>query len=71
MEFPRRPDTFARLLTLTEARTEYGFSPRAIYTAVARGKLHAVKPNGRTLYPEWELAELRTGLGDLSAAIAA
>lgn len=54
----RKKDVHFRLLTLREAAQEFGVHPHAVYDAVRKGRLHPVKPAGRTLYPEWEIRAL-------------
>ncbi len=51
----RRPHQFAELLTLSEACLRFGVRPHRIYAAASQGLLHPVQPNGRILYPEWEI----------------
>ena len=43
------------LLGVSEARRLYGISEHTLYRLAAEGRLHPVKPNGRVLYPAWEL----------------
>lgn len=63
-----KADVHFRLLTIRDAEREYGLSGKRIYAAVRAGRVHPVKPNGRTLYPEWELAALlRSLFGALAA----
>jgi hypothetical protein len=54
----RAPRLVSELLTLREACERFpGLHFKQIYVWAEAGILHPVKPQGRTLYPEWELAE--------------
>jgi hypothetical protein len=47
------------LLTLREACNRFPeLYPEVVYAWARDQLLHPVRPNGRTLYPEWELARL-------------
>jgi excisionase family DNA binding protein len=48
----------SELLTLSEACERFGLYPQMIYNWASEGRLHAVKPIGRILYPAWELTDL-------------
>ncbi len=53
-----RPRLVSELLTLREACRRFDLYPEKIYAWAEAGLLHPVKPNGRTLYPEWEIRAL-------------
>lgn len=61
-DFPPAPaaESVDRLLNLSEVQGEYGLSIYAIYGAVQRGQLHALRRDGkgRTYYAEWEVVKL-------------
>lgn len=71
----RKRDVHYELLTLREAMRRFRVYQQRIYRWVEEERLHPVKPNGRTLYPAWELealaAELRTGKCSLTIVGAA
>jgi hypothetical protein len=54
-------------MTIREAERELGLYDLQIYWGVEHGVVHQVKAPGgkRTLYPEWELVELRGRLTKL------
>ena len=53
------PQLVSELLTAQEAFRRFpGLHYKKIYAAAAAGLLHPVRPHGRVLYPEWELANL-------------
>ena len=58
MRAARRPSQFSELLTLSEAGKRFGISERRVYSWAQAGLVHPVKPQGRILYPEWELRQL-------------
>jgi hypothetical protein len=64
----RKPEQHFRLLTLREAEQLFGLSEFYVYRGVRKGDIHPVKPNGRTLYPEWELEAVAAALRDNYAA---
>ena len=51
-----RPRVVSELLTLREACKRFDLYPEKIYAWVHAGQVHPVQPNGRILYPEWEIA---------------
>jgi hypothetical protein len=65
-----RPNTLSELLTAQEACRRYGIRTQRLYALAELGLLHPVQPNGRILYPAWELEAL-DNQGRLRAAIAA
>lgn len=55
----RQTDILYELLDLSEACERYrGVHAKLVYRWVREGRLHPVKPNGRRLYPSWELEAL-------------
>jgi len=50
------PQLVSELLTLREACARFGLYNEQVYAWARDGRIHPVKPNGRTLYPEWEIA---------------
>lgn len=63
-----KPDVHFRLMTIRDAEREFGLTGKRIYAAVLDGVVHPVRPNGRTLYPEWELRSLTKCYPALAAA---
>ena len=54
----RKSDVHYELLTLRDAMRRFGVYQHRVYRWVEEGRLHPVKPGGRTLYPAWELEAL-------------
>ena len=64
------PELIAELLTAHEARLRFGLRNQRLYAMVKAGLVHPVRPNGRVLYPEWEIAAaMRAGYGPLAIAL--
>jgi hypothetical protein len=58
----RQTDIVYELLDLSEACARFrGVHAKLVYRWVREGRLHPVKPNGRRLYPSWELEALVSG----------
>lgn len=58
----RAPQPSGELLTLREACARFGVYPQVVWAWVAAGQVHAVRPHGRVLYPEWELSSAASRL---------